>query len=101
MGCGNSSRLCSNTVVMELIDHLYDCLLAPLAFSIRKSPNHCLCVTTAITKPVYEDPPIPHRLSPGHSFDVGCRIYFSTSSLVESASECFNMIQSYGHIRYL
>lgn len=55
-GCGDSSRLCSDTAVMELIDHLYGCLLA-LAYSKRPTPR--LCVTAAITQPICDDPPSP------------------------------------------
>lgn len=38
-GQSDSSRLCSNMAVMELIDHLYGRLLAPTGFSIQHIPN--------------------------------------------------------------
>ncbi|KAK5888181.1 hypothetical protein CesoFtcFv8_016705 [Champsocephalus esox] len=42
---------------MELIDHLYGRLLAPLALAYCIPPR--LCVTTAITEPTFQDPPSP------------------------------------------
>lgn len=59
MGCGDSTRLCSDTAVMELIDHLYGRLLASPALAYSALPTPRLCVTAAITEPICADRPSP------------------------------------------
>lgn len=56
----DDSRLGSDTAVMELIDHLYGRLLAPLAVAYNKiTPNPRLCVTATIAEPIHKDQPSP------------------------------------------
>lgn len=72
---------------MELIDHLYGRLLAPLALAYSKptpppqSLRHRRHHRANLGRPT-----IPHRLQPGHGFDIGCRIYFDISLRVWLAS---------------
>lgn len=58
-GCGDSARLRSDMAVIELIDHLYGRLLAPLALAYSNSQPPRLCITSAIAEPIYEDQPSP------------------------------------------
>lgn len=73
-GCVDSSRLCSDTAVMELIDHLYGRLLALLALAYSNLPTPPSQRHRRHYRANLGGSTLPHRLQPGHGFDIGCTI---------------------------
>lgn len=69
--------------VMELIDHLYGCLLALLALANRTPPPACPCITT--TEPLCEDPPSPIDFNLATVLTLAAELQLNLS---DSASEC-------------
>lgn len=70
----------------------------PAGFSILQTPNPPSLRHHRHHWVNLRRPTIPHRLQPGHGFDIGCTVYFYTSSAFDSASECVCRIERYRRI---